>query len=232
MSSDLPLHLAIRPLTLEDVDKVLELEAIGFPPSERCSLKSANYRLSACPELSSGLFIREFKSKYNTKDQKDDDHDDDDKNKSSIDDDYLPEPRTTIVHERLIGQIIGTKIYGDFVTNGSMEVPELNENGTPVNEEETRKGHIESSNTIGIHSVVVHPEYQKKNLATLLLHDYIQKLSNQQVGEKIAIIAKENLLPFYNRIGFITKGLSDCKHGGETWYDLHCALAPEDELDA
>lgn len=107
----------------------------------------------------------------------------------------------------------------------------MNSKGTIINESERKKGHVESSLTIGIHSIVVHPNYQKKNLATLLLHDYIQKLSNQQVGDKIAIIAKENLLPFYNRIGFITKGVSKCQHGGEEWYDLHCALTPEDDLD-
>lgn len=242
MSSDLPLHLAIRPLNLEDIEQVQELENLGFQPSERCSLEGLNYRLSACPELSSGLFIRQFEPKYHEKDDElknnvdseDDELNSAPKEKKSLDDindDYLPEPRSTIVSEKLIGHILGTKIYGDFITEEAMEIPKLNSKGTIINESERKKGHVESSLTIGIHSIVVHPNYQKKNLATLLLHDYIQKLSNQQVGDKIAIIAKENLLPFYNRIGFITKGVSKCQHGGEEWYDLHCALTPEDDLD-
>lgn len=242
MSSDLPLHLAIRPLNLEDIDQVQGLENLGFQPSERCSLDGLKYRLSTCPELSTGLFIRQFKPKYHERDDElksNADEEDNDlntgiKEKDSlddIDDDYLPEPRSTIVSEKLIGHILGTKIFGDFITEEAMEIPKLNSKGTIINENERKKGHIESSSTIGIHSIVVHPNYQKKNLATLLLHDYIQKLSNQQVGDKIAIIAKENLLPFYNRIGFITKGISKCQHGGEEWYDLHCALTPEDDLD-
>lgn len=241
MSSDLPLHLAIRPLNLEDVEQVQELENLGFQPSERCSLEGLKYRLTTCPELSSGLFIREFKPIYHEKDDltkddettstNDDELEHEHENKDSDADDYLPEPRSTIVKEKLIGHILGTKIFGDFITEEAMEIPKLNSKGSIIDENERKKGHIESSNTIGIHSIVVDPNYQKKNLATLLLHDYIQKLSNQQVGEKIAIIAKENLLPFYNRIGFITKGVSQCKHGGEEWYDLHCALIPEDDLE-
>lgn len=201
--SDLPLHIAIRPLTLEDLDKVAELEALGFPPNERCSREGLIYRLTTCPELSSGLFIREFEFDSN---------------------DELPQGKSTIKSEELIGHVLGTKIFGDFITEASMEIPTPGGNNT-------KKGHIEGSNTIGIHSVVVHPDYQKKNLATLLLHDYIQKLSNQQIGDKISIIAKDNLLPFYNRLGFITKGESECQHGGEKWFDLSCPLIPEDDLE-
>ena len=237
MSSELPLHLAIRPLNVEDLDQVLSLEVLGFPPSERCAKDTLQYRLTVCPELASGLFIREFKPKYENKGEtlSKDEGEDMHVTKKNKDDDeheedpYLPEAKSTIVKERLIGHVIGTKVDGDFITEESM--------GRPTAELGSKSpqgvlyGHVESSLTVGIHSIVVHPEYQKKNLATLLLHDYIQKLSNQYVGDKIAIIAKENLLPFYNRVGFITKGKSKCNHGGEEWYDLHCPLIPEDDMD-
>lgn len=236
MSTDFPHHIAIRPLTIEDLEKVRELESLGFPPLERASTKTLEYRLKTCPELSSGLFIRTFKvDKYNLDidedgkaihEEKDDEEDKAqtvEEDKKEDEDDYLPSKGSLIKEEKLIGHIIGTKIYGDFITEDSMQYPE------EINEFNEKKGHIESSNTIGIHSLVIHPEYQKRNLATFLLHDYIQKLSNQEVGEKIAIIAKKELIPFYNRIGFVSQGVSKCKHGGEEWYDLHCSLAPEDE---
>ncbi|KAH3686512.1 hypothetical protein WICPIJ_002510 [Wickerhamomyces pijperi] len=207
MSTGLPLHIVIRPLNVTDVQQVFELEKLGFPPSERCSLETLKYRLSKAPELSSGLFIREFKPLERESDA------------------YLPEATTSIIGEKLIGHIIGTKVKGDFITEGSMQCPNESEGET---EESTGKGHIESSNTIGVHSIVISPDYQKRNLATLLLHDYIQKLSNQQVAEKISIIAKEYLLPFYSRVGFVKKGPSDCTHGGEEWFDLQCPLIPED----
>lgn len=233
MSSELPLHLAIRPLNVEDLDQVTALEELGFPPSERCSREKLLYRLTVCPELASGLFIREFKPKYHKHDSshenlqgkgdelhvsKEEDH---------SNDVYLPEAKSTILHERLVGHVVGTKIDGDFITEESMQMPDAATGNTASNG--VKLGHVESSLTVGIHSVVVHPDYQKKNLATLLLHDYIQKLSNQYVGDKIAIISKENLLPFYNRLGFITKGPSKCQHGGEEWFDLHCPLIPEDD---
>lgn len=205
MSTDLPLHIVIRPLNVTDVEQVFELEKLGFPPSERCSHETLNYRLSKAPELSSGLFIREFKPLKKEEDA------------------YLPEASTSIIGEKLIGHIIGTKVRGDYITEDSMQSPSECET-----EETSGKGHIESSSTIGIHSIVISPDYQKRNLATLLLHDYIQKLSNQQVAEKISIIAKEYLLPFYSRVGFVKKGVSDCTHGGEEWFDLQCPLIPED----
>jgi predicted GNAT family N-acyltransferase len=236
MSSELPLHLAIRPLNVEDLGQVAALEELGFPPSERCSREKLLYRLTVCPELASGLFIREFNPKYHKHDAEteklqgegSDLHvsKEDPDAASAQEDSYLPEAKSTIVNEKLIGHIIGTKIDGDFITEESMEMPTA---AGSTSSNGIKKGHVESSLTIGVHSVVVHPEYQKKNLATLLLHDYIQKLSNQYVGEKIAIIAKENLLPFYNRLGFITKGKSQCQHGGEEWFDLHCPLIPEDD---
>lgn len=160
MSSILPLHMYIRPLILEDLHQITELEAKGFPPEERASLETIEFRLNSCPELCSGLFIRTVNG-------------------------------TEIVKESLIGHIMGTKIP-KFV------------NGEPpfITLESMGKLNDDSSNTIAIHSVVILPEYQKKNLATLLLTDYIQKMSNQEIADRIVVIAHEPLLPFYERIGF------------------------------
>ena len=59
-------------------------------------------------------------------------------------------------------------------------------------------GHIESSKyryPFRSHP----PRLERQNLGALLLHDYIQKLSNQDVGDQIVIINKENLIPFYEK---------------------------------
>lgn len=228
MSYEFPAHLAIRPLTVEDADQVEALEAVGFPPSERCSREKMLYRLTVCPELTSGLFVREFTPKYHKKDASTEGDFEELQTTARDDgeDAYLPEAKSSIIKERLIGQVLGTKIDGDYITNESMAIPSAAES---VSSQGVKLGHIESSQTIGVHSVVVHPDFQKKNLATLLLHDYIQKLSNQQVGEKVAVIAKENLLPFYNRLGFVTQGESKCAFAGGEWFDLHCLLIPEDD---
>lgn len=187
-SPTLPLHMYIRPLIIEDCDQTVELESKGFPPHERASRENIEYRLLTCPELCSGLFIRELDS--NGKDVKD---------------------------EMLIGHVMGTKIKGDFITLGSMKAG----------------SHLESSSTIAIHSLVIDPEYQKKNLATLLLTDYIQKLSNQEVGNRIVIIAHEHLVPFYERIGFKVvaenKNVSkDPDFSSTKWIDMERQLVKEE----
>lgn len=159
MASTLPLHMYIRPLILEDATQVVQLESQGFPPAERASPETIDFRLSTCPELCSGLFIRDVQGKQ-------------------------------VKGETLIGHILGTKI------------PSSTSNERLITLESMGKVHDESSSTIAIHSLVISPEHQKKNLATLLLTDYIQKLSNQEIGDRIVIIAHEPLVPFYERVGF------------------------------
>ncbi|CCH61897.1 hypothetical protein TBLA_0F03600 [Henningerozyma blattae CBS 6284] len=192
MSSNttLPLHMYIRPLTIEDAKQVSDLETEGFPANERASLENIKYRLNTSPELCSGLFIRNFES-------------------DSI----------TIKDETLIGHILGTKINTPtkFITLESMKVG----------------NHIESSDTIAIHSVVIAQKYQKKNLATLLLTDYIQKLSNQEIGNKIVIIAHEHLVPFYERVGFQLHGentdvVNDSTFASSKWMDMARELIKEE----
>lgn len=188
MTSTLPLHMYIRPIIIEDCEQVINLEARGFPPAERASRENVEFRLNACPELCSGLFIREF-----NKDTKE------------------------VLSEKLIGQIMGTKI----LRNGFIRLQDM----TPT--------HNESSNTVAIHSVVIDKEYQKKNLATLLLTDYIQKMSNQEIGQRIVIIAHEPLIPFYERLGFKVHGenrdvAKDPDFASSKWFDMVRELVKEE----
>lgn len=188
MTSTLPLHMYIRPIILEDAQQVIDLEARGFPPSERASPQNVEFRLNTCPELCSGLFIREFNS--DTKE---------------------------VQSETLIGHIMGTKIS----RNGFIRL------------EDMKLTHNESSDTIAIHSLVIDKNYQKKNLATLLLTDYIQKLSNQEIGERIVIIAHEPLIPFYERVGFKVHGenrdvIKDPEFASSKWIDMVRELVKEE----
>lgn len=220
--SDFPPNLSIRPLTIEDIDKCLALEQKGFQPSERCSLDKFKYRLTACPELCSGLFIRDYNVKYNAinlpevaeKLQKEL-HDVD-----SDDSDELP-VKSSVINETLVAHIIATRTKNHVIDDASMEI---------ASPENPNAGHFENSRYIGVHSVVVDPAWQGKNLGTLLLHDYIQKLSNQDLGDKVIIIAHDKLIPFYEKIGFTNLGESECKFAGETWYDLSIDLVAEDDL--
>ncbi|KAH3901837.1 polyamine acetyltransferase SCDLUD_001620 [Saccharomycodes ludwigii] len=196
MSSELPLHIYIRPLLLEDIDQIDTLEKQGFPPTERASRDNIIFRLNKGPELCSGLFLRDIVKK---KELEDDSIADEDNGEELV-----------VRKETLIGHILATKIPTPLITLESMDLGCFDE----------------SSPTIAIHSLVISPEYQKKNLATLLMTDYIQKLSNQEVGENIVIIAHEPLVPFYERLGFkllgknqnVNKDPEFTKDG--TWCDM------------
>lgn len=240
--SDFPPNLCIRPLTVEDIDQCIALEAKGFAEAERCTPEKFKYRLTTCPELCSGLFIREYSYKYNAvnlpevadkleKDrfesaQKKSETDSNDGNDlaevEEEDDDVSYEKipvKLSVVSETLIGHIIATKIQSNRITEASMELPSA---------ENPNAGHIEQSRYIGVHSLVVDPKWQGKNLGTLLMHDYIQKLSNQDVGNKVVIIAHKELVPFYEKIGFVNHGESECKFAGEAWFDLSIDLIAQE----
>lgn len=221
--SDFPPNLSIRPLTIEDLDQCVSLENRGFPESERGSPDKFKYRLTSCPELCSGLFIREYIPKYNAinlpevANQKGKEITPEETEEENLDE--LPY-ESAVVKETLIGHIIATKTYSSSITKSSMEVSSA---------EDPTAGHFEHSRFIGIHALVIDPEWQGKNLGTLLMHDYIQKLSNQDLGDKVIIIAHKELVPFYEKIGFHNLGESECKFANTKWYDLAIDLVPEQD---
>lgn len=218
--SDFPPNLSIRPLTIDDLDQCVALETKGFPPAERCLKEKFVYRLNVCPELCLGLFIREYVPRYNSINLPNSDNDNNDEDDNADDTEALP-IKSLVVKETLIGHIIATRTAGTTITDECMEI---------ASEKIPGSGHVESSPTVGVHSVVVDPEWQGKSLATLLLHDYIQKLSNQELGEQVVIIAHDKLVPFYEKIGFSNDGKSACNFGGEEWYDMSIRLIPTDDI--
>jgi len=232
--SDFPPNLSIRPLTLEDLDQCVALEAKGFSEAERCTKEKFQYRLTTCPELCSGLFIREYGYKFNAinlpdvaqklekkinEENSSDTNWSGDNGQDELTYDQLP-VKLSVIKETLIGHIIATKIYSERITEASMELPSI---------DDPTSGHIEQSRYIGIHGLVIDPQWHKRNLGTLLMHDYIQKLSNQDLGSKVVIIAHKELIPFYEKIGFFNHGESACKFAGESWYDLTIDLVPQDD---
>ncbi|KAI3404543.1 hypothetical protein KGF56_002642 [Candida oxycetoniae] len=223
--SEFPPNLSIRPLTIEDLDQCVELESKGFSEEERCPAATMRYRLTVAPELCSGLFIRDFEWKYNLLNlpevarQVEREHDES-KNHKEMDEEEFP-GKSSVTKETLVGHIIATKIAGTRISEASMQLPTEGVQGS---------GHIESSRIIGVHSVVIEPKWRGKNLAALLLHDYIQKLSNQDVGDQLVLIVHEKLIPFYEKMGFSNLGESACKHANTKWYDMAVDLVSTDDL--
>lgn len=70
--------------------------------------------------------------------------------------------------------------------------------------------------TVALHSLAIEPRWQRLTLGTRLLKEFISRCS----AERIAIIAREELVRFYERFGFVHYGLSSVGFGGGGWMDL------------
>lgn len=252
---DLPPHAVIRPLTVADLDQVVRLEELGFPPEERCSREKAMYRLRVCPELCAGVFIREYHDNKSTgtvsktseedKELQQDEKevindktakDQTERNFDALDeeDKFMPPAKSALKSELLIAQIIATKMKTPLVTDTAMEVPAKITDESKVGHmgyEVDEKGHHEDGRTIGIHSLVVGPDFREMHVGTTLMRDYIQRITTQHVADRISLIAHEKLVPFYTRLGFFNEGHSKVQFGGGGWNDLWIPLSQTDDDD-
>ncbi|KAJ5914310.1 hypothetical protein N7504_003193 [Penicillium tannophilum] len=169
----------------------------AFPEAERCSRDKFVYRLTRCPELSLGLFTLPLYG-----DQ--------------------PKPRAT-----LVGHIIATRTSEPTVTDRSMRLPSEWKNERWSFEGNEAVGHEEGGRTIAIHSLAVLPEHQGKQIGSTLMKSYIHRIREALIADRIAIIAHDHLVPFYESFGFENHGPSKCQFGGGGWVDLVLELGNE-----
>lgn len=74
------------------------------------------------------------------------------------------------------------------------------------------------------------PVYRKIGCAEKVLRYVIAEASAQ--GRKgIVLTCKEELIPYYKKLGFINEGKSNSKHGGAVWYDMRLMLTDEYSTD-
>lgn len=81
-------------------------------------------------------------------------------------------------------------------------------------------GHEEGGGTIAIHSLAVLEEHQGKQVGSTLMKSYIHRIREAQIADRIAIIAHDHLVEFYQSFGFEDRGESKCQFGGGGWRDL------------
>lgn len=93
-------------------------------------------------------------------------------------------------------------------------------------------GHEPTGSTVGLHTLCVHPGWRAKGLGTRILREYATKMEAVKGVQTVALIAHDELVPFYERycpllresgvdgrVGFVNRGVSKSQHGGVTWYD-------------
>ncbi len=80
-------------------------------------------------------------------------------------------------------------------------------------------GHDDAGENMVIMSVVVHPNFQGKGYATLLMKEFINRM--KQLNKKsIHLICQTHLIDMYASHGFAYIGKSDSDHGGMAWHEM------------
>lgn len=97
-----------------------------------------------------------------------------------------------------------------------MTLPPGWENGT----EPKHLGHQEEGRTLAVQSLAVLPSHQGRGLGKILMKSYIQRMSDAGIADRIALLAHDYLIPFYESCGLKLLGESKAQFGGGGWYDM------------
>lgn len=63
------------------------------------------------------------------------------------------------------------------------------------------------------------PEYRRRGCAAELLHRAIEE--SKALGRKgLCLTAKDKMVHYYERFGFVSEGVSGSVHGGAVWYQM------------
>jgi len=74
--------------------------------------------------------------------------------------------------------------------------------------------------------VATHPAHQNHGSASRLMNHVIEEMKRKgKCG--IVLTCKKELLPFYQRFGFVSEGVSDSVHGGAVWYQMRLDFEQE-----
>ncbi len=105
-----------------------------------------------------------------------------------------------------------------FINSGATQKVELSD-------EEFKEliGHDPEGKHIVILSVVIHPDYQGKGMASKLMNSFIDKMKALDKTD-ILLICQSELIDMYARYGFVNLGISDSDHGGMSWNEMSLPL--------
>jgi ribosomal protein S18 acetylase RimI-like enzyme len=71
--------------------------------------------------------------------------------------------------------------------------------------------------------VAVTPHFQTRGVATALLA-HLEKEAISKNRESITLTCKEDLIRFYENVGYQNRGVSKSEHGGVQWYNMNKKL--------
>ncbi|KIW05828.1 uncharacterized protein PV09_03034 [Verruconis gallopava] len=196
-----------KALTLSDLDACCILEDTAFPPEQRCSREKFIYRLTVAPELCHGLF-------------------------TTASPDYEPQHLKTAETAKaacsvesssprkqiLIAHAIGTLSTNNTVLDEDMALPPgWNDASVP---KDPKLGHKPEGRVAMLHSLAVLPSYQGKHIGSTLLKGYIDLLRASGNYDRLALLADDHHVKFYEKHGFTNLGPSKAGFGGVSWNDM------------
>ena len=114
---------------------------------------------------------------------------------------------TFIVAEKegeILGYINGPIIYEPYITDDLFE--EIKEN--------PKRGGYQS-----ILGLAVSKQARNQGIAKILI-EKMEELIEENEREGITLTCKQELVSFYEKLGFVSHGMSESKHGGVSWFNL------------
>ena len=90
-------------------------------------------------------------------------------------------------------------------------------------------GHVNNGGNMVIFSLAVLPEFQGNGISKQLMVRFIE-VSKDLRKEKILLICKSDLIPYYQNYGFLYGGKSNSKHGGFEWHEMYLLLSTGNEI--
>ena len=83
-----------------------------------------------------------------------------------------------------------------------------------------RRGHQEHGRTIAIHSLAALPEFKGRGLGKIIMKSYLQRMESSGIADRIALLAHDKLIPYYEALGFVNMGKSEVQFGGGEWVNM------------
>ena len=121
---------------------------------------------------------------------------------------YAAFPENFFVAEMEDGAIAG------FINGCATDKPEL-----PDELYHDTSRHIPDGAYQTVFGLDVLPEYRKHGIGAQLIRHHVE--TARQRGKKgVVLTCKDHMIRFYERMGFVCKGVSASEHGGAKWNDM------------
>jgi hypothetical protein len=96
---------------------------------------------------------------------------------------------------------------------------------------ESMSTHVPGARTVLIHGVCVSSNVRGRGIASALLLEYQRRLAAAGSYDRALLIAHEDKVSLYERVGFKSRGISSISFAGNPWLELEW-LVPVDTIDS